>query len=239
MLEQALELAASDEVARATRTQVRSSRGIRGIATGDLARALDAAWRLDPPRLPDDLPLLDRLFATSWEHGLAAIGLTAALVPDEPNPVLATATRWLTDADDLVSADAIGWLLLGPARIAQGLGPESLVDETEPLRARAAVAAGLAWLPIPIEGPAAAAVRARLNQARAAWVSASDDAAVGQIATCYARHPDPHVQKGMRRLLRTWGTVSRDAAVQWTRAFPGGLPRLLADEMAKLTKKGG
>ncbi len=230
----ALESASDADTAHTTRKQVQPLRGIRGVSQGVIAKTADEIWRTDPPRLPDDRGELDRLFMGAWEDGLVAIALLAALVPDAPQAAADLAEEWLARSDDLLTADAIGWMVLGPAAIAGKTGARDLVERMRDGRAlerRAAVVAGLAWTPSPLEGATAAAVRARLATPVVQWVAELDEAAVRAILDGFVRDTDPSVQKGLRRLIRRYAEVDPEAAVAWAAAVRGGLPPLLRDEL--------
>jgi hypothetical protein len=211
-------------------------RGIRGLPAGRLAELVGAAWRASPARLPDDAAALKALWATAWEDGLAAIGLCATAVADSPREVLQLGLEWAELTDDVATADAIGWLLLGPATAALGPDAVATVDEAllrhpKPEARRAGVAMGLAWTPEKLEGPAAAALReARgTRQVRLAEVARSD--LLGPLVAKRVRDADPAVQKALRRVLRAWVDADGPAVVAWAPTVPGGLPRLLGTEV--------
>ena len=230
----ALELASDVETAHATRRQVQPLRGIRGASQREIAKAADEIWRTDPPSLPADQPLLDRLFNTAWEDGLVAVALLAALVPDSPGAAATLAEEWLARTDDLLTADALGWMVVGPSAIAGKTGALDLVERFRdggPIEKRAAVLAGLAWTPSPLEGASAAAVRARLGTPIVQWVAELDQNAVCILLNGFVHDLDPGVQKGLRRLIRRFAEVDPDSALAWSARVRGGLPPLLRDEL--------
>jgi hypothetical protein len=237
-ISRALEAASDEQTARAQRRQIACLRGIRGASMRAVAEAADRAWRQDRPVLPDDEAVLDGLFATAWEDGLAAIALLAATIPDSADVAAEIARGWLDRTDDVLTADAIGWMILGPAAIASGGGAKAVLAglADRPIAHRAAVSAGLAFTPTPLQGPCAAAVRARLDQTSVQWVGALDTTAVEAILTAFARDPDPGVLKGVRRLLRRWGEEDPSAALAWAESFRGGLPKVLREEVADLRR---
>ena len=237
----ALEAASDAETAAAARKQIRPLRGIRGVPQRAIAQAVDAVWKAAPPRLPASGALLSRLFSAAYEDGIAAIALLAAVVPDHPDDADALARDWLSRTDDLLTADALGWSVIGPAALVSGAGAAALCErpeEASALTRRAMTAAALAFLPIPFEGPSAAALRARLGTPDVMYVPVAQSPAVAAVARHFVRDLDPGVQKGMRRLLRSWGQHDPEALRAWARAVPGGMPRLLTDEVDRVLGPG-
>jgi hypothetical protein len=237
----ALEAGSDAETAAATRKQIRPLRGIRGVPQRAIAQAVDAVWKDAPPRLPEAGPLLSRLFSAAYEDGMAAIALLAAVVPDHPDEADALARDWLSRTDDLLTADALGWSVIGPAALVSGEGAAALCERPADVPAmtrRAMTAAALAFLPIPFEGPSAAALRARLGTPDVMYVPGVQSPAIAAIASTYVRDLDPSVQKGMRRLLRSWGQLAPDALRAWALSVPGGMPRLLTDEVERVLGPG-
>jgi hypothetical protein len=245
-LSRALEAASDRRTASALGRDLRPLRGLRGVPLGELARQVDAAWRLGVD-LDEDAPALDRLFAAAWDDGILAIGLVSGALPDAPDAAWDLATRWLQRVDDVMTADTLGWLVLGPAVLAGGVpgGLEALLALARPVGGvaphaavrRAVVSAGLAMLPEPIEGPAAAALRARLDTRHLALVAEAHDAPLAALASAFVRDNAPQVQKGLRRLLRRWTHASPAAVAAWGTGFPGGLPKLLGAEVARARRR--
>ena len=118
VISQSLEAVSDGHTARAR--QVQPFRGVRGVAQRDVTRILVDTWRASPLRLPDDEELLQTLFMTAFEDGLVAVGLLAAALPDAPVDVLDMVDEILPHVDDTETADAIGWLVLGPGLLATG-----------------------------------------------------------------------------------------------------------------------
>lgn len=236
-----LQAASDPDTARKRMKQVRPLRGVRGVPVGEVARVAAAAWRSGPT--PDDLGALDRLFSEAWEDGMVAIGLAAALVPEDAHGVLDRVEAWLDRVDDLDSADALGWLAWGPALRAAGEPvAEVLLDargaEVHPVRRRAAVVAGFAFLPMPIEGPAAAPLRERLASRGAALVLVPAGSILEPLVRGFVRDEDPHVRKAVGRLLREWGSVEPERVEALWRSIPGGVARTLRDEAERGIQKG-
>ena len=118
-----LDALADSATARAALKQHQCLRGIRGVPMAEVARVGDAVWREDAPQLPASADELDQLFGAAWEDGLVAIGLLAACWSDDPEGALDQGLDWATRIDDIVSADALGWFVLGPvAMVTQQIG---------------------------------------------------------------------------------------------------------------------
>jgi hypothetical protein len=229
-----LQALATDEVARKRRDHVRPLRGIRGVSEGDLGRFLHRAWEEDPPSLPRDAAALRATFGAAWEDGIVAIGLAASCLGEHPTSVLELGLEWLERIDDVATADALGWLVLGPAALATDRFPEVL-DETVGARhaaaRRAGVIAGMALLPTSIQGPAAAALRAALGTRDGQIVEAPRTAELRALASAFARDDEPSVRKGLRRVLGTWAEHDPKAAKRWMDGVPGGVHKMLRDEI--------
>lgn len=230
-----LEAAADEATARSLGRDIRPLRGLRGVPNGAVARIATAAWQAEPTRLPRDHDDLSALFSTAWEDGLVAIGLLAATIPDSPEAALDLGLDFAGRTDDVLTADALGWLVLGPAALASG---RDLVDAVAPVRAlgpgaarRAAVMAGMAATATPIEGPAAGPVRARLGVPAVQWVDTLRADTVARVASTSLKDEAPQVRKAMRRLLRAWAQQDPVGLVTWSKAQKGGLPAMLRDEV--------
>ncbi|MCB9676587.1 MAG: DNA alkylation repair protein [Alphaproteobacteria bacterium] len=243
LISETLESASDGDTARKAARQVHTLRGLRGTPQGEIARIAAAVWRKDPPSLEDEGPL-SRLFSTAWEDGIVAVGLLAALVPDGPGEAFDIAREWLGRIDDLMTADALGWLVLGPAFAASGADAERLDTFVAELRQRphpavrrAGVAMGLAFLPIPIQGPSAAPLRERLGEKALQFVAEPLSPLVHVIAHRFLRDEDPAVRKALRRLLREWVRADPAAVVHWESTVRGGLPKMLSAETKRAHRK--
>lgn len=237
-----LHQASSEPTARARRQHIRPLRGVRGVPHAQLTRLLVRAWASQRPTLPDDVDGLHHAFCTAFEDGLLAVGLLAALLPDHPHAALDLCERWLAMVDDVETADALGWLVLGPALLCAGepVGPtlRGELGQAAPFRRRAAVLAGLALLPEPVTGPAAAALRERMGQRAVAFVDAPLSEAVREVMDQASRDADPHVRKALVRLARAWGEHDPEACGAWLEAQRGGVWRLLREEAARGMARG-
>ena len=216
--------AASDaRVAKRRMNQLRPLRGLRGVAPGEIARIAAGAWKrgIDLDR---DAAALAELFGGAHEDGLVAMGLCAAGAAQYPDIALDLAEEWLAQVDDLESADALGWIVLGAATS----GDSSLIDwaldlskDDLPVRRRVGVAAGLAMTFERIEGPAAAPLRERLGARHVAI--GQDCTRIAHVADAYLQDDSPHVQRAVARLLRAWSQRDSTAASQWAERQPGGI----------------
>jgi hypothetical protein len=231
---QSLQSLATDEVARKRCRHIRPLRGIRGVPEGELGRFLHRTWEATPPALPRDDAALRAMFGSAWEDGLVAIGLAASCLGNDPAGVLALGLDWLEQVDDVATADALGWLVLGPSSLATDRF-DSVLDETagarHPAVRRAGVIMGMALLPTPIQGPAAAALRATLGTREGRIVEAPRTAELCALGNAFARDEEPAVRKGLRRVLGTWADHDATAAKHWMEGVPGGVHRMLRDEI--------
>ncbi|TNE91273.1 MAG: hypothetical protein EP330_05675 [Deltaproteobacteria bacterium] len=234
------ELATGDQ-ARKKGQHVRTLRGVRGVADGDLARLIAAAWNEQRPVFPDDEVDLRQLYFGAHEDGLLAIGLLAAIVPDDPEEALEFGLDLLESVDDVQTGDALGWLVLGPGAVAAGRDPALFVglakSLSRPAQRRALVMACLAWLPEPLEGPAAAALRERLGQRAIAFVDAPLNEPVRAVVDGLLRDEAPAVRKAIRRVLRAWTNADPGAVVAWSQTVRGGLPKILQGEVKRAERR--
>jgi len=241
ILSELLEAVADPDVARKRSREVQTLRGVRGVPYGEVTHIGAAAWAEQGPDWDDEAEL-STLFATAYEDGLLAIGLLAALLPDAPREALDVARDWLARIDDNGSADALGWLVLGPALLATGqAGAQALsaqlASEHTAVR-RAAVMAAMAWLPEEIEGPAAAPLRARLGVGAVRFVDEPASEPVQQVVLAALRDPDPSVRKALRRVWAAWAAHAPEEAEQLTATVPGGVPKMLREAVVKAARRG-
>ena len=236
-----LETLADPSTAKRLGKHIRTIRGIRGTPMGEVARTATAVWLEEPPSLPGDASELSSLFATAFEDGLVAIGLLAALGPEHPDEALDLGLDWLGRVDDVTTADALGWLVLGPTCLASGGDIRAVLREyrthSRPAVRRGVAAMGLAALPVTIEGPASAPLRAKLQVKQLRFVDKPQSEFIATICTAFVKDSAPPVQKVLRRLLRDWTKADPTAVVSWASSIPGGLPRLLQDEVKRAKKK--
>ncbi|MFT7521916.1 MAG: hypothetical protein ACI9MC_004068, partial [Kiritimatiellia bacterium] len=237
-----LELVSDPTLARKRSKDISCLRGIRGTPNRELAQATSAAWLESRPKLPRDEDDLSTLFMTAWEDGMVAIGLLAALVPDSPQDVLDIGRDWAERMDDRVTADTLGWMVLGPASLACGEPPHqslgAMLQHRRPEVRRAAVMAGLALLPESLSGPSAAALRTRLGVSEIRFVAEPLSPWLNELATACWRDDNPAVRKATRRVLSAWALHDPDAATEWMSHVKGGLPKMLRDGMEKSARKG-
>jgi hypothetical protein len=244
-LHDALDRASDRHVARQRGAELRTLRGVRGVPITELAKIIDAAWS-EGVDLDDDAGVLDRLFGSAFEDGMVAIGLVAAALPDAPDAAWDLAQGWLSRVDDTTTADNLGWLVLGPSLLATGQHPDALAADGpasprsgHAAARRAATAAALAFLPEPIEGPAAAALRARMGQRQVQFVSEPLSDHLASVATTRFRDEDPGVRKAVRRLLRVWTDWDPAACADWGESMKGGMHKMLGEEVKRARRKAG
>lgn len=242
VVSETLELSSDETTARKLRRQISTLRGLRGVPHGELARIAGSVWQAARPTLPDAADALNQLFATAWEDGMVAVGLLAAALPDTPAEALELGLDWAERLDEHATADALGWLVLGPAALLSGKPLEALEPALAHERSaprRAAAMAAMAWLPTRIEGPAAAPVRARLGQRHVQWVDAPRSDLVAPLLDRLVRDESPEVRKALRRVLRTWADSDAEAVVAWGDRWrgAGGLPRILSGEVERAGRR--
>lgn len=235
-----LEAVANSKIARTRGKEVRTLRGVRGVPVGELARVGAAIWEEEAPTLADE-DALNTLFATAWEDGLLAIGLLAALLPDGPDTALDLGRDWLERIDDPQTADALGWLILGPAILATGGSPRRVLAESLRHRRaevrRAAVSAGLALLPEEVTGPAAAPLRARVGTESIRFVDEPRSDEVQALLDIAVKDGDPAVRKAVRRVAAAWASHAPDVASTWVAEIRGGAPKMVREAVEKSARK--
>lgn len=242
LISETLEALSSNDVARKAARNVSTLRGIRGTPHGEIARVGAVVWQSDRPSLEDD-DALTRLFMSAWEDGLLAVGLLAALVPDGPGEALDIGQDWLARLDDILTADALGWLVLGPAFAATGADPERLQTLVASGKGahvavrRAFVMMGMAFLPVPLEGCSVAPLRARHQVDQLTFVEEALSPLLHVLAHAFLRDESPAVRKAMRRLLRAWVKADPAGVVAWEQSVRGGLPKMLSAETKRARNK--
>ena len=240
-LSELLEMFADPYQAKKTQKHNKCLRGIRGVAPGEIARMATAYWVENGINLSRDGDDLRRLFGTAFEDGLLAITLLAPLATTEPDTCLDIALDWATMLDDAQTTDAIGWGVFGPILLVSPDGYDAiqtLQKHSNPWARRAAVMAGLAALPVPIEGTVAACIRANLEQKTVRFVDEAMHEWVQCILDASVRDSHPAVQKAVRRLTGVWAFHAPEEASIWGNEFRGGLPKMIRAELEKNAKKG-
>ena len=241
-LSETLELLSDGDLARKRTKQLGPFRGVRGVPQREVVNLLVATWQSDRPRIPEDADGLYDLFMAAHEDGLVAIGLVAALLPTDPTEALDFADRVLAHVDDVETADALGWLVLGPGLLASGepfaASLLELRSAQRPEQRRIALMATLAGLPIPIEGAAAAALRERTGQRRTAFVAEPLTDLMLPVWEASVRDSAAPVQKALHRVLRSWAVLDPDPVEQFVVDFSGGVPKSLRAEVTKAARKG-
>ncbi len=222
--------------------QLQPLRGLRGTPHSEVARLIAQTWKEHPVRLADDLDALHELFCTAHEDGLVAMGLVAAALPDDPQQALDLAERWLDMVDDVETADALGWMIYGPALGAAGepVGEvlSSWAKDPRPSVRRMALMGALSRLPVLLEGPTAAGIRARLGERQVALTDSVDGAALSRVCTAFLRDSNASVQKALARVLRSWGIWDPTGAEDFLAGVQGGVPKRLREEAMRGISKG-
>ena len=241
LISEMLEAVSDREQAKKLGRHNKCLRGIRGVASGEIARVVVAAWEDASLSFPRDTHALDQLFGAAFEDGLAAIALLAPSACRRPMDSIHLALKWASQTDDPQTADAIGWALIGPSLLVepQVYGEvEELLQHHRPWSRRVFVMAAMAALPIPLEGPVACCLREDLGTARVQFVDKAVDQWLIQILNATLRDDAPPVRKAVRRVIGAWALVDPDAAVEWADHFPGGIPKMIRAELEKNAKKG-
>jgi hypothetical protein len=239
-ISETLEAASNGATAKTRGRQLQCFRGVRGVPLAKLTEILVAEWKTSPANLPDDEDWLRTLFMSAFEDGIVAIGLLSAAIPDAPADALDIAEELLTFVDDTESADALGWLVLGPGLLATGepLEETLLRYKDKPVhRRRAAMMALMAALPVSVEGPAAAAIRERMGTRQVAFVETPQSEAIEAVVRGMMRDEAPAVRKALCRVMRSWATVEPDRVEALINGFPGGIPKLVREEATRGIRK--
>jgi hypothetical protein len=222
--------------------QLQPLRGLRGTPHAEVSRLIAQTWKTHPVRLADDLDVLHELFCTAHEDGLVAMGLVAAALPDEPQRALDLAERWLDMVDDVETADALGWMIYGPALGAAGepVGEvlASWAHDPRPAVRRMALMGALSRLPVLLEGPTAAGIRARLGEQKVALTDSVDGVTLSRVCTAFLRDSNASVQKALARVLRSWGIWDPTGAEDFLKGIQGGVPKRLREEAMRGISKG-
>ena len=234
-----LEALSDSAVARAAMKQMTCIRGVRGVPMGEVARIGDAVWREDAPTLPTDADDLDRLFGAAWEDGLVAVGLLAACWNSDPRNAFDQALDWGTRVDDIVTADALGWMVLGPLSVVLdrvGELKQRLGQHHRDAVRRCGLMAAMAWTPASLEGPSAAPLRAKLGQTKVRMVDASLNDRLTPYLLSSLHDEAPTVRKAQRRVLRAWANDAPAAVVAWGEKAAGALPKILRAEVKRAAR---
>lgn len=236
-ISETLEALTDDATSRRYAKEHSTLRGIRGVPTGEIARLGDAVWAESGTELPRDRQALQQLYGAAWEDGLVAIGLLATCVPDTPAEALAVGEAWLHRIDDLVSADALGWLVIGGAALATQSPLPVLEPDAHLMASRALASAAMAWIPCPIEGPSAAPLRAKLGTRQIQWTDRTHPEWLAPHCTALLRDRHPCIQKALRRVVKAWATASPEEVTLWASNVPGGIPKVLRADIQRIVKK--
>ena len=218
-------------------------RGLRGVSARDMGPVIRDAWA-GGVDLTGDAEALRRLFSTAHEDGIVAMALVAAAMPDAPLLALELAEEWLDVVDDTETADALGWLVLGPSLLSQGsaMGLSSYCLESRgscrPHAKRALVMACMAALPIEVEGVAAGALRDRMGVRRLAFVEQVIPDVCDVVLDAFWREDHPHVCKAIARLARSWGECEPETVAKFVQARMSFTSILLRRAAEKGIKKG-
>lgn len=233
-----LDAASTAETARKYASAHHCLRGLRGVAMGDVARIGDEVARRWTPTLPDDAGALEALFGTAWEDGLLAVGLLAVAARRHPREALEVALALAERTDDPTTADALGWLVVGPAVLIVGEGPADplhrLAGLPRPDSRRVAVAMAMAGTPSEVEGAAAAPLRAALGMPHLQIVDHLRADLVRPVVDRLWR--DVPLHKPLRRLIRVWGAEDPEGLLAWADGVRGGLPALLGAEVKRVRR---
>jgi len=237
-----LNAAAKKDLAGRRMKHVQPLRGVRGTPHATVASVIAATWKQGQLDLMRDSEQIHELFSTAHEDGLVAIGLVAALVPDAPQEALDLAERWIDLVDDVETADALGWMVYAPG-LAAGGEPIvevlcSYVRDARPIVRRLSVMALMARLPVPLEGPCAAAIRERVGNRRALLIDQADSKTLRPVCSAYIQDSDPLVRKALARVIRAWGQCAPAVVEEFLAEVPGGVNRRIREEAQRGIRKG-
>lgn len=91
----------------------------------------------------------------------------------------------------------------------------------------------LAFLPVPLEGPAVAPLRARHQTPTLTFVEQALSPLVAVVCDTFVRDESPAVRKALRRVIKGWVKTDPAAVVEWQASVRGGLPKMLSAESNK------
>jgi len=230
----ALELLSTHDHARARGREVDTLRGLRGTPDGEVARIAASTWLDSRPKWPRDRDELDQLFGTALEDGLVAIALLGGLLVDDPAGAYELGLDWLEKVDDVLTADALGTVILGPGLLATGAAADLLAvarAAPRPHPRRAAVLAALPATGRPVKGPCMSVLRERSGEKHIRFVAEPRTDILSTLMSTFVRDTSPVVHKGLRRVLREWRKADKAAATDWANNVPGGIPKTLRAEL--------
>ncbi len=224
---------AEDAVATRARRAIRPLRGIRGVPLAVVARTADTIWKRGIS-LPRDADALDAAFGTAFEDGLVAIALAAAALPDSPVVASALGLAWAHRTDDPTTADALGSILLGGSvALAGGVSRLDALRQGSVWCRRSRWMAAMGRLPVPLEGPAVAGLRARLGTPNVQWVDAPQRADVAALLDDAVKATDPPLHKALRRILTTWSATDEEGCRAWAQPRWSQLPPVVRNALTR------
>jgi hypothetical protein len=101
-----------------------------------------------------------------------------------------------------------------------------------------ALMGALSRLPVFLEGPTAAGIRARLGEQKVALTDSVDRATLSRVCTAYLADSNASIQKALARVLRSWGIWDPEGVEAFLGRVQGGVPKRLREEAMRGVSKG-
>ena len=218
---------ADSELSKKRTRALKVTRGIRGAPARLIAELLEEDPTVD---IETEIEQLHRLFMTAHEDGMIAIGLLSVAVLKEPELAAELAERWLGLIDDVESADALGWTVLGPLELQlAGANAQHYRQWPGVYAKRAWITSLMAALPEAPKGPHVAALRAHLGAEQVVFVDAPVQTLLQEAFPFFITEENHTLRKAIAALIRSWATFSPEAVSEVINAQRENLPRWLRE----------
>ncbi len=218
---------ADSELSKKRTRASKVTRGFRGTPARLIAELLEE----DPTvNIKSEMEQLHRLFMTAHEDGMIAIGLLSVAALSEPDLAAELAERWLGLIDDVESADALGWTVLGPLELQHvGSNAQHYRQWSGVYAKRAWITSLMAALPEPPKGAHVAALRAHLGAEQVIFVEAPAQELLQGAFPAFVTEENHTLRKAIAALIRSWATFTPEAVAEVIDAQRENLPRWLRE----------
>ena len=202
-------------------------RGFRGAPARLIAELLEE----DPyVELPQGEEELHRLFMRAHEDGMIAIGLLSVAALSQAQEAYELAQEWLELIDDVETADALGWTVLGPIALQLSLSPlEGYRHASGVYAKRAWVMSLLAAIPEPPKGAHVAGLRAHLQSEQVIFVDEPVLPVLQEAFPVLIKEEHPTLRKAVVALIRSWASASPEGIEAVIDLSKGNLPRWIRE----------